>query len=275
MNILPSGMTQKILRLDQIMVGIMHTLFLNLGKHLLLMVKSVLSRKWSNFYEETNTLLIDIQSLSLSWCKCYCYGSNELPGSLWVSDNYLGFSLVTKHLFSILSTHNDEGMQSIMNCVWLYNSLVSVVMQSTECNTYQCDKAESLAKIFLSHFNEMDNYIARKNSNVTSNECSHRSKRIRKDVNKIESTACILNVLSVVNDMRTKGLPQNYWEGGLSGKGIVCNVKPFLKRGLGQLGVYQTTLNKLYNCREINSMIDNQEEEFDIESGGASPVFNK
>ena len=121
----------------------------------------------------------------------------------------------------------------------------------------------------------MDNYIARKNSNVTSNECSHRSKRIRKDVNKIESTACILNVLSVVNDMRTKGLPRNYWEGGLSGKGIVGNVKPFLKRGLGQLGVYQTTLNKLYNCREINSMIDNQEEEFDIESGGALPVFNK
>ena len=154
MNILPSGMTQKILRLDQIMVGIMHKLFLNLGKHLLLMVKSVLSRKWSNFYEETNTLLIDIQSLSLSWCKCYCYGSNELPGSLWVSDNYLGFSLVTKHLFSILSTHNDEGMKSIMNCVWSYNSLVSVVMQSTECNTYQCDKAESLAKIFLSHFND-------------------------------------------------------------------------------------------------------------------------
>ena len=126
----------------------------------------------------------------------------------------------------------------------------------------------------------MDNFIVKRNSNVTTNGNNHRSKRIKKDVNKIESTACILNVLSIVNEMRTKGLQRNYWEGGLSGEGMFHNVKPFLKRGLGQPGIYKATLNKLYNCREINNMINNSKEEINIESSSEdgdtdqSEVFN-
>ena len=44
--------------------------------------------------------------------------------------------------------------------------------------------------------------------------------------------------------MRKKGIQRNYWEGGLSGEGILRFVKPLVKRGLGQLGVYRCTLKK-------------------------------
>ena len=269
-NILPTGMTQSIIRLDQIVVSVMHTLILNLGKHLLLLVKSFLNNGWTNFYITTNNFLIDIQSLSLSWCKCFRYGSDKLPGSLWVSDNYLGFSLVCKHIFSILNTDEDDDLIYIIDTIWCYHSLVSVVMNANEWNDDFCDKAEALSKIFLSSFNKVDQHISKRNQDLL-NSVSHRRNRVKKDVSKIESTSCVLNVLTVVKEMRNKGIQRNFWEGGLSGEGMFRIVKQYVKRGLGQLGVFKSTLKKLYNCREINSMINddnckeiNQETQFSV-----------
>ena len=37
-------------------------------------------------------------------------------------------------------------------------------------------------------------------------------------------------------------------------------VKPLVKRGLGQSGVYKCTLKKLYQIRAINNMINNQDQ---------------
>ena len=258
-HVLPSGMTQSILRLDQCIVGVMHTLILNLGKHLLLTVAQLLSKlkMWTTFYSSSSVLLDDIRKLSLNWCKCYHYGSTEKPGSLWVSENYLAFALVSKHIFSIVTQNNDEG-KAIKNVVWAYNTLVSTIMCENEANTESCDKAEALAKIFLSYFNVMDNLLFAHKKNETDSNMRKRKKR-KKDISKIESTSCILNVLSVVDEMRKKGIQRNYWEGGLSGEGILRFVKPLIKRGLGQLGVYRCTLQKLYQFRAINNMIHNHD----------------
>ena len=146
---LPSGMTQSILRLDQCIVGVMHTLILNLGKHLLLTISELLSKlnRWSSFFTSTNDLLNDIRKLSLSWCKCYHYGSMDKPGSLWVSENYLGFVLVSKHIFSLLHDES-EVVNSIKNVVWAYNTLVCSIMSQNEPDNESCVKAESLAKLF-------------------------------------------------------------------------------------------------------------------------------
>ena len=257
--LLPSGMTQSILRLDQCIVGVMHTLILNLGKHLLLTISELLSKvkMWTSFYSSSSVLLDDIRKLSLNWCKCYHYGSTDKPGSLWVSENYLAFALISKHIFSIMEQNNVEG-KAIKNVVWAYNTLVSTIMCENEANAESCDKAEALAKIFLSYFNIMDNLVSAHNKNDKDSNMRKRKKR-KKDISKIESTSCILNVLSVVDEMRKKGIQRNYWEGGLSGEGILRFVKPLVKRGLGQLGVYKCTLQKLYQFRAINNMIHNHD----------------
>ena len=62
--------------------------------------------------------------------------------------------------------------------------------------------------------------------------------------------------------MRQKGIPRNLWEGDLSGEGMFRLVKPHVKRGLGQKGIFKSTLNKLYHYREINSMIDSSDRNF-------------
>ena len=142
----------------------------------------------------------DIRKVSLSWCKCYHYGSTNKPGSVWVSENYLGFALVSKHLFSILDEDNNV-TNSIKNVVWAYNTLVSTIMCRNEADTTTCDKAEALAKIFLSYFNRMDDILSMYRQNEMDN---NRRKKRKKDISKIESTSCILNVLSVVEEMRKK-----------------------------------------------------------------------
>ena len=64
----------------------------------------------------------------------------------------------------------------------------------------------------------------------------------------------------MVDEMRKKGIQRNYWEGGLSGEGMLRFVKSLVKRGLGQSGVYKCTLKKLYQIRAINNMINNQDQ---------------
>ena len=47
-HILPTGMLQELFTLDQCIVGVMHTLILNLRKHLLLTAVAALSEKKMN-----------------------------------------------------------------------------------------------------------------------------------------------------------------------------------------------------------------------------------
>ena len=131
-KLMTSGMNQSLFTLDQCMVGIMHTLILNLGKHLLLTAVAWLSETndWTRFYNSTNGRLKKINKLSLSWCKCYYYGSRKNPGSMWVSENYLGFAYVSKSIFSFLN-ENDFNYEIIFDVFWLYNSIICHVMQST------------------------------------------------------------------------------------------------------------------------------------------------
>ena len=149
-SLFPSRMTQSILRLDQCIVGVMNTLILNLGKHLLLIIAELLSKIkiWSTFYSTSIVLLDDIRELFLNWCKCYHYGSTDKPGSLWVSENYLAFVLVCKHICSIMDDDIDE-VKSIKNITRAYNTLVSTVMCQNKADTVTGDKAESLASFFI------------------------------------------------------------------------------------------------------------------------------
>ena len=72
---------------------------------------------------------------------------------------------------------------------------------------------------------------------------------------KIETTGCVIPVLSLGKEMKEKGMHRNYWEGGLFGEGGFRGVKPFIKRGTHLTGVFLATLNKMYIVRSIHEMI--------------------
>lgn len=69
---------------------------------------------------------------------------------------------------------------------------------------------ECIARIFfLSIFNLVDETI---------------EKRVN---SKIETTGCVISVLSLGKEMKEKGMHCNYWEGGLFVEGGIRGVKPF------------------------------------------------
>lgn len=237
-DLLPSGMRQKLFNLDQCVVGVMHTLILNLGKYVLLTAVRSLASDWSNYYENTNMLLIQVNKLSLSWCKCFHFGSKQNPGSMWVSENYLAFAFVSKSLFSFL--HRLQSNKKLLRDVfWCYNTLISNVMQLNIPTNESCDKVGSNSKIFLSLYNLLDKGLPG----------DHESK--------IESASCIISVLTLEDQMRNKGMQRNYWEGGWFGEGFFRCVKPLIQRGVHTIGIFVSVLKKIYRIRSINDMIEN------------------
>ena len=97
---------------------------------------------------------------------------------------------------------------SIKNVTWAYNTLVSTIMCQNAADTLTCDKAESLAKIFLTYFNTMDNILSGLRSDELNSNTRQKRRKVKKDISKIESTSCIVSVLSVVEEMRKKRYPE-------------------------------------------------------------------
>lgn len=74
---------------------------------------------------------------------------------------------------------------------------------------------------------------------------------------KIETAACVISILSLDKDIFERGMQQNYWEGGWFGEGFFRYIKPLILRGTHQIGVFISIMNKVYQLRGINEMIEN------------------
>ncbi len=109
------------------MVGIMHTLILNNGKHILNAISVLMLdvKKWAPFFKETNVLLTKICTQSCLFCKAWPYGSHQKPGSVWVHDKVLAYIFVMKSLNSIVPKYLDiHTSEIVMKAVCLYSSFL-------------------------------------------------------------------------------------------------------------------------------------------------------
>ena len=148
---------ENLLPLDHYLLGIMHYLFLNVGSHLMECVKDKLAEDnlWNTIHSKWNEILYDVRRLSISWCKGWTLGSKDCPGSMWVSENYLGFSILCKSLSSsIRSIRNGSSYEDchlIEDTLMTYSSLVSVVMSPVIPTDDMKKSVHSLAKLLLSY----------------------------------------------------------------------------------------------------------------------------
>ena len=235
-ELLPYGMRQKMINLEDCIVGIMHTLVLNLGKHFLTTIQLLSSqtRIWSDkIYPDLKQNLSNIGSLSLNWCKALSLGSKDKPGSPWVSENYLAFMTAGKSILSIFNKYmiekKDQNIRIlIMKTITTLNIIIAHVFQLEVPNKITCNKVDTLTKLFLSYYNKLDDLIDKKESNV------------------IETTACAINLLNIGNEMRKKGMQRKYWEGGILGEGFIPLVKCNLRRGAKLKGSITNAVRKIY-----------------------------
>ena len=245
-DLLSSFWNDKILPLDHYHLGIMHYLFLNVGGHLLDVVRNKLAQDnlWNGVHSKWNTILLDVRRLSISWCKGWTLGSKDCPGSMWVSENYLGFSLICKSLAcSIQSVKKSASYcRLIEDTLMTYSSLVSTVMSPDVPTSDMKNSVESLSKLLLSFVEKL----------------SYQS--MKTGLNKIETASCFVNLLSLKDKMETFGVLRNYWEGGLKGEGIFLPLKKSINRGLHAKGVCKQVLLSQYQTLAMNQLVDFQKD---------------
>ena len=242
-NSLPIGMTQSNILLKDCMLGVMHTLVLNLGRHLLCTIKDLMCEHncWTAVYERCNNLFVKVRGLSLSWCKAWNFGSRDAPGSSWVSENYLGFAVCSKMFMSQICSSAKLDLnvsKCIKDCLCAYNSVIACCMQDKYQSPGRIMIVRGHIKIFLSMFLRVDSMI------------------VSRSTSKIESASCLLNLLLINDDMFEKGILRNFWEGDLKGEGFIRLVKPLIKRGIEIPGTIKSVLQRLYNLRSINHLIE-------------------
>ena len=242
-EMIPHMVASPSLSLDQCMVGSMHTIVLNLGKHVLLTICECLkkSRQFSLFYSKMSDFMESVQRMSLSWCKAWSLGSKDKPGGPWVSENYLSFAMLSKSVISVLfldTFKSHDFHKPLLRMIWSYNVLLSCAMSGEESNQIDIKRLGSVAKIFLSDFQTVED-------SQSSTEKS-----------KIETAACLLNVLTLKESIEKYGILRNYWEGGSCGEGYFLLVKPLFKRGTHSRGCLKAVHTKLYNDRMLTLLLD-------------------
>lgn len=246
-ELLPPFWKQDMLELDDIHLGVMHYLFLNVGSHLVGCIKARLSgNRWKPVYNLWNDILTDVRAMSLSWCKCWTLGSFDKPGSVWVSENYLGFSMLCKTLSLSLRSLEcmNETIPEVENACNAYYCLVSYVMSNEIPTSEVINGVSALAKIFLTCIQRLDDSVE-----------SERSE------NKVETASCFVNLLAISDKMESFGIMRNYWEGGVKGEGVFLWLKRIVKRGLHTPGVTVTILRRLYEARSIEELIKIHEDQ--------------
>ena len=241
LELLPSGLRQQILELKDCLVGVMHTLILNIGKHLMLTMIALLKERklWNTFRDVSDEMLFTVQSMSLSWCKAWSYGSIQKPTSVWVSENFLAFSIVCKSMSSMLHHVRQEEQRFIdiiQQVLSTYNCLVSMVMSPFENTHDKCDQVTLVTKLFLSHFHELDRVISTRSTS------------------KIESAASLLNILGLGEQMKRCGVMRNYWEGSINGEAYIQVMKPLINRGVELSATPTFAMKKCYRRSILTSM---------------------
>ena len=241
-SLLPPFWNQDMISLDQVHLGVMHFLFLNIGSHLLMILRSLLSENncWGSFYVHLNDKLKEIRKMSLSWCKAWTLGSTNVPGSMWVSENYLAFGILCKWLGSCILDVNEnfDLTKDVLNLLAMYNTIVSHVMSPDLPSATAYRSVTSFVKVFLSLVGKFCNKIE------------------RTEVNKVETASCFVNLLSLGHKMKEYGVIRNFWEGGFRGEGVILPFKGLIKRGLHQNGTAHITMKKQYLHIAMDDLIE-------------------
>ena len=259
-NLLPPAFRFGTIKLSQCLVGVMHTVVLNGGKVILSTLKDTLTGcgKWAEFYENVNNFLESIRGMSLSWLKCWTFGSPTTPGGGWLSENYLAFMTVSKSIacfaISLMPKRPEENFhktQKLQQLIYCWNSLVTMILQPIEVTDRHVKNVEALSRIFLQ-------YYAMLELSVYDNK-----------IKNLQSSSCLVSLLTISEVMKLHGTQRNLWEGSLFGEGMFREVKPFVNRGLYTLGTAKNVMDRHYKRRELDRMISeidiNESSEVDTE----------
>jgi hypothetical protein len=236
-DLLPGALLSPNLSMDQCMVGIMHTFFLNGGKKILSLVHDVFKKEKSGTFYLTKSKIVfkDIRALSLSWIMAWPFGSTaDKPMAPWVSENYVAYYQTCKsHISFVCESLLRKGRivvadnMKLLLSVW--HRLLSVVMQPSTPSSEDIAMVSELSKVFLSRYHEIEKFL----------------ERPTKDWD-LQNTSCHLMMLILPEYMKKFGCLRNYWEGGHMGERSITKLKKSLPHGAHMDGSVRSAIRRYF-----------------------------
>lgn len=236
-DLLPCAVTSVHLSMEQCMVGIMHTFFLNGGKKVITLIHDVFKKEkmGSMFLTKSKIYFRNLRSMSLSWIMAWPFGSTaDKPVAPWVSENFVAFHHVSKSYLSVVCVRLIQlGKRAIAILLKLtismWHRLLSIVMQPTTPTVDAIWNVGELAKLFLNKYHEIELYIG----------------RLPKDWD-LQNASCHLMLLLLPQYMTKFGCLRNYWEGGPMGERSITNLKKSLPHGAYMDGSVRTAIRRYF-----------------------------
>jgi hypothetical protein len=249
----------------------MHLLFLGITKTVMNDISDWLKSKLNHnsFFKMSIGILEKIQDLQVQWCRVLPYSKTKFGG--WVSENYLGFSRISKWFYSLLhflpedNKHigptTDHHKWSRKECYdWLntrdldsfgtFKELKErVLLFKNTSNGTEISVKNSIvladALLLIQAYNQMISYLMK--TEYDEKDClrveiiiinflhNYAKFTSTSDSNKLPSWAShynFLSLLNVPNQVKMFGPLRLIWEGGTIGEGYLRKVKAELNTGL-------------------------------------------
>jgi hypothetical protein len=168
-NLLPPAFLCPELSMNQCMVGIMHTFFLNGGKKFISLIHDVFKKEkmGTTFLTKSKMFFRDLRALSLSWVMAWPFGSTaDKPMAPWVSENFVAYYQVSKSHMSIMggclvAKGKKNVSDSLKLLVSVWHRMLSIAMQPNTPTSMDISFVRELGKLFLSRYHEMEKYVER------------------------------------------------------------------------------------------------------------------
>lgn len=223
--------SSKFLPIDDIHIGIMHSIFENATKHIFEMLWDV-TKSYTNipyFFQECNELLENVKQLTLTHCKVYPLSTKEEPQAKWLAENYVGLVHILDAIAWRMHPFLDsDEFRYILIFIIMFQIFVAKIMDSKD--TSDIIEIHTCAKLCLSSLYKVEQ--------ITFSNISHKPSRI-------ESTSSFVYFLTIASSKSQYGNLRKLWEGGDFGEGSIKYLKKNIRRGVEHRGTLKSTLNKL------------------------------
>ena len=222
-NIIYPSLWINNIELDQCIDTPMHQIFQGLIKSSIKLISEWLKVYNCNtsFFNRIENQMICIKDIRLDWCNMEKFTSTGKLTGGWVAENYLAFSRLYTHLYSLIDYLLHIPKKKLLPLICFIQSVFNVVSRLMSTNPISPNEIDAYIKIFLSC------------SNIISSE-------------KEEPWWFKGNIISLLNykmQLQKFGHLRNYWEGNR--ERYIQTVKPILSNIRDTSTYLYRKLNKL------------------------------
>lgn len=271
---------------------LMHLLFLGVAESNFTLCNKYLldaGRPVETFKKTVQLLLKDLTVFNLSWLLVLPFSGStktKLTTGTWVSENWLGWTRITKIVYSYCCRRgiNDEriGANDVNRMTASFTAMVARILSHSGMAGKDIERIDMLVKEFLSCVRELDIRVRHKAMNSLGSAGTGDADTGDRNRDQWWLKSNYISCLNLKRAAEQLGPLTNWWDGGGRGERFIQVVKLWIPRGIREGGLFFVRLGeKVYkndamkrieeeHCSPVLFDLTNEDESLDSDSGSES-----